>query len=259
MKFEYKKSLGQNFLKDNNIIEKISNSINPNQNDLIVEIGPGAGALTNKLVTKGCDVICFEIDERLKPILENIKSDSLKIVFEDFLKININDYIDKKYDHVFFVGNLPYYITTAIINKIINESNPYEIVIMIQREVANRFKAKPNTKEYNSLSVFLQYNFDIEKVCDVSKNCFEPIPKVDSMVIKLKTKQSKIKVDNEKIFYQLIQDAFRQKRKNLRNNLVNYDQNLIEKILNENNKSLRNRAEEITIEEFVNIANNIKS
>ena len=209
MKFEYKKSLGQNFLKDNNIIEKISNSINPNQNDLIVEIGPGAGALT--------------------------------------------------YDHVFFVGNLPYYITTAIINKIINESNPYEIVIMIQREVANRFKAKPNTKEYNSLSVFLQYNFDIEKVCDVSKNCFEPIPKVDSMVIKLKTKQSKIKVDNEKIFYQLIQDAFRQKRKNLRNNLVNYDQNLIEKILNKNNKSLRNRAEEITIEEFVNIANNIKS
>ena len=102
MKFEYKKSLGQNFLKDNNIIEKISNSINPNKNDLIVEIGPGAGALTNKLVTKGCDVICFEIDERLKPILENIKSDSLKIVFEDFLKININDYIDKKYDSHFF-------------------------------------------------------------------------------------------------------------------------------------------------------------
>ncbi len=259
MKFEYKKSLGQNFLKDNNIINKISESINPKSDDLIVEIGPGAGALTKKIVQKNCDVICFEIDERLKEVLNKIESQNLKIVFKDFLKINIKDYIDKKYNKIYFVGNLPYYITTAIINKIVEETDPYEIIIMIQKEVAERFKAKPNSKEYNSLSVFLQYNFDIKKVCDVSKNCFEPVPKVDSMVIKLKKKENKFKTINEKHFYNLVKDSFKQKRKNLKNNLKNYDLEKIEKVLSKYGKSLRNRAEEITIEEFVDISNFINS
>ena len=198
MKFDYKKSLGQNFLKDNNIIDKISNSINPNKDDLIIEIGPGAGSLTKKLVNIECDVICFEIDIRLEPILSEIKSDKLTVHYNDFLKINIKDYIDKKYNRLFFVGNLPYYITTAIINKIIDESNPYEIVIMIQKEVAERFMAKNKTRDYGSISVFLQYNFDIEKICNVSKNCFEPVPKVDSMVIKLRKKNDH-KSENEQL------------------------------------------------------------
>ena len=203
MKFDYKKSLGQNFLKDKNIINKISESINPSQKDLIVEIGPGAGALTKELIKKDCDVICFEIDERLRSILDEIKNSKTNIIFNDFLKVDLKDYIKPNYERIFFVGNLPYYITTAIINKIVEESDPYEITIMIQKEVANRFRANPNTKEYNSLSVFLQYNFDIVKVCDVSKNCFEPIPKVDSMVIKLKKKKEKLKVKDEKQFNEL--------------------------------------------------------
>ena len=132
--FDYKKSLGQNFLKDKNIINKISESINPTEEDLIVEIGPGAGALTNELVKKNCDVICFEIDTRLKEILEAIDYPRLKIVFNDFLKVNLKEYIDEtKYKHIYFVGNLPYYITTAIINKIIDESNPYEITVMVKK------------------------------------------------------------------------------------------------------------------------------
>ena len=259
MKFEYKKSLGQNFLKDNNIINKIINSINSDSNDLIIEIGPGSGALTKHLIEKKSDVICFEIDERLKPILGQIKSDKLKIEFSDFLKININSYINKEYDKIFFVGNLPYYITTAIINKILDETNPYEIIIMIQKEVAQRFMAKPCTKQYNSLSVFLQYNFDISKVCDVSKTCFEPVPKVDSMVIKMHKKNDRKIVDNEELFYRIIQDAFKQKRKNLKNNLFNYNLELIEKVLKSYNKSLSSRAEELTIEEFIDISNTINS
>ena len=255
--FDYKKSLGQNFLIDKNIINKISDSINPDKDDLIIEIGPGSGALTKELVKKDCDVICFEIDTRLKEKLESIDSNRLKIVFEDFLKVNLDNYIDyDKYNHIFFVGNLPYYITTAIINKIVEESKPYQIIIMIQKEVADRFNAKPSTKQYGSLSVFLQYNFDIEKVCNVSKNCFEPIPKVDSSVLKLISNR-KYKANNEDKLYKLIKDAFKQKRKNLRNNLKNYDLERINIILSKNNKNLMSRAEELTVEEFVEISNNL--
>lgn len=255
MDFNYKKSLGQNFLKDNNIINKISDSINPSPNDLIVEIGPGAGALTKKLIDKKCDVICFEIDTRLEPILKSIESDNLKIIFDDFLKVNLNDYIDlNKYNNIHFVGNLPYYITTAIINKIVNESNPYEITIMVQKEVGNRFIAKPNTKEYNSLSVFLQYNFSISKLTDVSKHCFEPVPKVESVVIKLKSnKQNKAK--NEELFYKLVKDSFKQKRKTLKNNLKEYDFDIINQYLEDNKKTSNVRAEQLSLNDFINISN----
>ncbi len=260
MSFEHKKSLGQNFLNDKNIIKKISNSINPKEKDLIIEIGPGEGALTKELISKNCDVISFEIDKRLEETLIQIKSDNLKIIYEDFLKVNLNNYINEKYENVYFVGNLPYYITTAIINKITEESSPKEIIIMIQKEVANRFMAKVKTKQYNSLSVFLQYNYNINKICEVSRNCFYPIPKVDSMVIKL-TRQDKYKklCSNEKLLFRIVKDAFRQKRKNLNNNLKSYDKETITKILNKYDKSLYNRAEEITIEEFIDIANNLSS
>lgn len=259
--FEYKKSLGQNFLQDQNIINKIASSLAPSKNDLIIEIGPGAGALTKELVKKECDVICFEIDKRLKNALNKLESDNnnLKVIFEDFLKVNIKAYIDaKKYNNLYFVGNLPYYITTAIINKIIKECTPYEIVIMVQKEVADRFNANPGSREYGSLSVFLKYNFEIEKVCDVNKKCFEPIPKVDSAVIKFKTTSKyKEKVKNEDKFYRIIKDSFKYKRKNLRNNLMNYDLSKIEEILKKYNKDLTSRAESLTIEEFIDISNNI--
>ena len=255
--FDYKKSLGQNFLMDKNIIHKISDSINPNEEDLIVEIGPGAGALTKELVKKNCDVICFEIDTRLKEILEVIESKILKIVFNDFLKVNLKEYIDeKKYKNIYFVGNLPYYITTAIINKIIDESNPYEITVMVQKEVGDRFMSKPNSRDYSSLSVFLQYNFDVTKVVNVNKRCFEPVPKVDSVVVKL-SKNKKFKANNEEKFYKFVKDSFTQKRKNLRNNLRNYNLEKIEEELKKYNKDLTARAESLTVEEFVNISNNI--
>lgn len=255
--FDYKKSLGQNFLMDKNIIHKISDSIKPNENDLIVEIGPGAGALTKELVQKNCDIICFEIDTRLKEILESIESNRLQIVFNDFLKVNLKEYIDeKKYKNIYFVGNLPYYITTAIINKIIDESNPHEITVMVQKEVGDRFMSKPNSRDYGSLSVFLQYNFDVTKVVNVNKRCFEPVPKVDSVVVKL-SKNKKYQAQNEEKFYKLVKESFTQKRKNLRNNLRNYNLNKIEEVLKKYNKDLTARAESLSIEEFVDISNNI--
>ena len=257
MKFNYKMSLGHNFLMDKNKINQIIESIEVGENDLIVEIGPGAGAITKELVKKNCDVLCFEIDIRLKDILSKIDSDKLEIVYQDFLTINLSDYIDySKYKKIIFVGNLPYYITTAIINKIIDYNHADEIVIMVQKEVAERFMAKPNSKKYNSLSVFLQYHFNIEKVCDVSKNCFEPIPKVDSTVIKFK-KSNKYKVNNETVFYKLIKDSFTQKRKNLKNNLKSYDLIKIENILKKINKDLTYRAESLTIEDFILISNKL--
>ena len=255
--FDYKKSLGQNFLMDKNIIKKISDSVVPNENDLIVEIGPGAGALTKELVKKNCDVICFEIDTRLKEILENIESDRLKIVFNDFLKVNLKEYIDEtKYGKIHFIGNLPYYITTAIINKIISESTPEDITVMVQKEVGDRFMSQPNSRDYGSLSVFLQYNFDVTRVVNVNKRCFEPVPKVDSVVVKL-SKNKKYQANDEEKFYKLVKDSFTQKRKNLRNNLRNYNLEKVEEILKRYNKDLTARAESISVEQFVEISNNL--
>ena len=255
--FDYKKSLGQNFLMDKNIIKKISDSVVPSQNDLIVEIGPGAGALTKELIKKNCDVLCFEIDTRLKEILDGIESNKLKIVFNDFLKVNLKEYIDEnKYDKIHFIGNLPYYITTAIINKIINESNPEDITIMVQKEVGERFMSQPNSRDYGSLSVFLQYNFDVKRVVNVNKKCFEPVPKVDSVVVKL-SRNKKYQANNEERFYKLVKDSFTQKRKNLRNNLKGYNLEKIEEILIKYDKDLTARAESISVEQFVEISNNL--
>lgn len=256
-KFDYKKSLGQNFLTDNNIINKIVNSFNVEPTDLIIEIGPGAGALTKKLIELNAELICFEIDTRLKETLSKLESNKTKIIFEDFLKVDLNKIIDhNKYNKIVFIGNLPYYITTAIINKIVDFNYASEIIIMVQKEVAERFMAKPNSKKYNSLSIFLQYNFDILKVCDVSKNCFEPSPKVNSTVVKFISNKKNV-AKNENTFYKLVKDSFKQKRKNLKNNLSSYNLEIINSVLKKYNKDLTFRAENITIEEFIEISNNL--
>lgn len=258
--FEYKKSLGQNFLIDKNIINKIINSIDLKEEPLIIEIGPGSGALTKELVKLNANIISFEIDTRLKSELDKLcnENGNLEIIYEDFLKINLKEFLkQKKYKNLYFVANLPYYITTAIINKITEESNPKEMILMVQKEVADRFSAHPNTRDYGSISVFLQYNYDISKVVLVPKTCFYPSPKVDSVVIKFETRENKVKALNEEKFYKLIKDSFQFKRKNLKNNLKGYNQDKINEILKEYNKDLTARAEEISVEEFINISNNI--
>ena len=254
--FNFKKSLGQNFLTDNNIIEKIIKESDIEPKSLIIEIGPGAGALTKKLVLTSNQVVAFEIDTRLKDILSQIKSDKLEIIYEDFLKVDLTKYLKKyKYSKLYVIANLPYYITTPIITKLINQVKPDSITIMVQKEVGDRINAKTDSKNYNSLSIFSQYNYNIRKICDVSKNVFIPKPNVDSIVLNFKKIDRNIKVKNEDKFFQFVRDSFQYKRKNLRNNLKKYDLKKLEEILKKYNKDLSFRAEQITIEEFINIFN----
>lgn len=253
--FDYKKSLGQNFLIDKNIIKKIVSEVDSNEEDLIIEIGPGSGALTKELSLLNTNIFSFEIDRRLEETLLKLENKKVNFIFQDFLSINLKEFLsDKKYKRLFFIGNLPYYITSAIINKIIDECDAYKIIIMIQKEVGERYMAQPYSKDFSSITVHLQYNFDIKKICDVSRNCFYPVPKVDSVVLKLAAKEKEPIID-KKLFNILVRDSFKSKRKNIRNNLINYDLETIECVLNKYNKDLKHRAEEITINEFIEIAN----
>lgn len=256
--FSFKKSLGQNFLIDDNIKRKIVDAANIEKNSIILEVGPGSGAITKLLVQKGVPVIAFEIDTRLKSELDKIDASNLQVVYEDFLKVDLSSILkDYNFKKIHLIANLPYYITTPIITKVMEEANIDEMIVMVQKEVGDRFAAKTGTKEYNSLSVFLQYYFDISKVTLVSKNCFIPRPKVDSVVVKFTRKLDKYEVNNEEVFFKLVRDAFQFKRKNLRNNLKKYDLNKIEAILKFIGKDLTYRAEQLTIEDFVKLANSI--
>lgn len=256
-KFEFKKSLGQNFMKDENVIDKIVNCAKLDKDTLMIEIGPGAGSLSKKTVPLAGFSILYEIDTRLKDILENNLSeyDNKKIIFGDFLAQNVvSDIALYNYKKVYVVANLPYYITTPIITKLMKEILPDKIIILIQEEVANRLSAKVGTKDYGMISVLLGSRYDIKKLFKVSRNCFVPVPNVDSAVISLE-KHSKYDIKNINKFEKLIKDSFKYKRKNLRNNLKEYDLNLIESILNKNNYSLSNRAEDISVEVYIEIAN----
>lgn len=258
--FNFKKKFGQNFITDENIINNIVKKADIDKDTLVLEIGPGAGSLTYKLAEVSKNVLCYEIDATLKEILEeNIKKyDNVKIIYDDFLKCNVKEEI-KKYDYkkLYVVANLPYYVTTPIIVKIIeNELNVDKIVVMVQKEVGERFKAKPGTKEYNSLSIFLNYYFDVRKILDVSKNVFMPKPNVDSIVVEFTKKHQKALKDRD-LFFKLVKDSFTQKRKTLRNNLKNYNLQQVEKVLKKYNLDLSIRAEQLTIDQFIEIANEL--
>lgn len=256
--FEFKKSLGQNFLQDKNVISKITDKSNFEEDSLIIEVGPGAGALTKELVKTGNRVIAFEIDKRLSNILDSIEG-NIKIVYEDFLNVDLKSILnEEKYNKLYLVSNLPYYITTPIIEKVIEDKiDVEEMFLMMQLEVADRIKAKPNTKAYSSLSVYLQYYFDIKVLTKVSKHAFIPKPNVDSIVLRFIRKDIINKPKNEKIFFELVRDSFKYKRKNLRNNLKAYDLMKIEEVLNKLGKDLTYRAEQLTENDFIEISNYI--
>ena len=258
--FNFKKKFGQNFIIDENIIDSIINKTDIDKNTLVIEIGPGAGSLTYKLAKNAKNVLCYEIDTSLEEILKNNLKEfnNIEIIYNDFLKQNIKEDIKKyTYDKLYVVANLPYYITTPILIKIIEDSIVVDkIVVMVQKEVGDRFKAKPNSKDYSSLSVYLNYYFDVKKILDVSRNVFMPKPNVDSIVVGF-SKKEKINLKNEKLFFKLVRDSFKQKRKNLRNNLKEYDLEKINNILKKYNFDLTVRAEQLDINIFIDIANNL--
>ena len=259
--FNFKKKFGQNFIIDENIINNIVDKSEIDKDTLVIEIGPGAGSLTSKLVKKAKHVLCYEIDTTLENIIKEVLKEDTNydIIYNDFLKANVNEDLRKyEYKKIYVIANLPYYITTPIIIKLIEDNvNVDKIVVMVQKEVGDRFKAKPGTKDYSSLSIFLNYYFNIKKMLDVSKNVFIPKPNVDSIVVEFDKKEIKQELKNKELFFRLIRDSFTQKRKTLRNNLKTYDLIKIEEILKNYNMDLSVRAEQISIDIFIDIANNL--
>jgi len=261
MDFNFKKKFGQNFLKDSNITEAIANSVDYKKKNLVIEIGPGAGSLTKKLLSRVDFAILYEIDNSLQDILKDELNEynNYELIFDDFLVRNVKEDLKKyNYDNLYIVANLPYYVTTPIISKIIEDNlDVKEIVIMIQKEVADRFSAKVGTKEYGQLTVFLNYFFDIKKLFNVSRNSFVPKPNVDSAVIKMIKKENIEYLNNFKFFNKLVKDSFRFKRKTIKNNLSEYDLDIINKVLNEYGFDINCRSEVIPYNIFVEISNEL--
>lgn len=257
--FNFKKMFGQNFIIDENIIDSIIRKADIKKHTLVIEIGPGAGSLTNKLAKVADYVLCYEIDHSLDCVLNTVLKDDVNvdIIYQDFLKSDVLKDIQKyEFEYLYVVANLPYYITTPIIMKLIEDKIPVDkIVVMVQKEVGDRFKAKPGSKDYGSLSIFLQYYFEIDKLIDVSKHVFLPKPNVDSIVVEFKKRDNLLELKNSDLFFQLVKDSFVQKRKTLRNNLKGYDLEKIEQILNQYHFDLSVRAEALSIDIFVELAN----
>lgn len=254
-----KKRYGQNFLIDNNVIKKITNEVSSSSSDLIIEIGPGKGALTKELKKKDSYIIAYEIDTDLVTTLEKIENEKVKVIYKDILTTNIKEDINNiNYSELYIVGNLPYYITTPIIEHIIKQNLVFKkFTIMVQKEVADRFMAKPKSKDYGYITLVLKYFFDTFKVCDVSKYSFNPVPKVESAVISFIPKENKEKIDVDK-YFDFLKIIFRQKRKTLKNNVSNiYNWDKIIKVLAKYNISESCRAEELEEQVILDIFKSI--
>ncbi|MCA1061745.1 16S rRNA (adenine(1518)-N(6)/adenine(1519)-N(6))-dimethyltransferase RsmA [Rossellomorea aquimaris] len=225
--FSFKKSLGQNFLIDPNILRNITEYAGLSEKTAAIEIGPGIGALTEHLARTSGKVVAFEIDQRLIPILDDTLSpyDNVKIINEDVLEADVASIINKEFegfDDIMVVANLPYYVTTPIILKLLMERLPIRgICVMLQKEVGDRISAKPGTKAYGSLSIAIQYYTEAEMVMTVPKTVFMPQPNVDSAVIRL-TKREKppVEVISEDFFFTVTRSSFAQRRKTILNNLT---------------------------------------
>ena len=257
--FNFKKKYGQNFLVDENIVKKIID-IPIKEKSLVIEIGCGDGRLTKYLCSKFDKVVGYEIDLEVKDrLLDNLKDYSnFDIHFCDFLEADIlKDLENYHYNSLYVIANLPYYITTPILEKIISLNLNIELIrLMVQKEVGDRFCASVGKREYGSLTVYLNYNFDIKKDFVVSRNSFYPRPNVDSVVVSF-YKKNKLFVKDLDVFYKLVRDSFKFKRKTLKNNLKDYDLSLVSAVLSKYGYDLSVRAEQLSIQIFCEIANDI--
>lgn len=258
--FKFTKSLGQNFLINESILDEIVESADMSDDDVVLEIGTGIGTLTSKLCERAKKVIAVEIDKNLLPILQETLSDfdNITIINKDILKIDINEELTNLgiNQKIKVVANLPYYITTPIIMKILEEKvNVDCMVLMLQKEVANRINATTSTKDYGSLSIAVQYYCDTDIVCKVPKNSFIPEPNVDSLVIKLSVNEKrKVDIEDEDLFFKIVRGSFSKRRKTILNSLAGYenlvDKEKIEKILEKANIDTKRRGETLSIYEF---------
>ncbi len=259
------KSLGQNFLTDDNVVKKIVDVANVSDNDLVIEIGPGVGSMTTELAKRAKKVIAVEIDKRLIPALqENLcEFSNVDIVNKDIMDVNINELYDKgQYGSIKVVANLPYYITTPIIMKLLEEENDINLMVfMVQKEVAQRMTAAPGKKDYGALSVAVQYYTKPEKAFDVPPHCFVPQPEVDSTVVKLNVNEAPpVQLINRDFFFKVVKAAFGQRRKTLVNALHNFKvlektKEEIKEILNQLGIDENARGETLSISQFAQLSN----
>lgn len=267
-KIQANKSLGQNFLIDDCVIEKIIEASNIEKEDLIIEIGPGLGVLTERLLKKSNNVVVIELDKKMIEILQNrfCLNRNLEIINNDVLKVDLEKLIKNKKEQtninkVKIVANLPYYISTPIIMKLLeNRLEISEIIVMVQKEVAQRLGAETGKREAGAITYAVEYYAKATPIIDVPKESFIPSPKVESQVIKLEVRQNpKIEVEDEKLLFNIIQKSFMQRRKTLSNALINNkildSKEKVEKMFKTLEIPSNVRGENLTLEEFGKIAN----
>ena len=259
--FKFKKKFGQNFLQNHDIINRIAKTGEVFDNSLIIEVGPGSGNLTLELANlyDTSDILAYEIDDSLEDILMSRFRDysNVKVLFTDFLKSDISsDISNYNFNKLYFISNVPYYITTPILFKLIDSNLPFEkIVMMVQKEVGDRFCSSSSKKEYGALTVILNYYFIIKKEFIVGRNNFYPIPNVDSVVVSFMRKERLEKLLSKEHFINLVHDSFRFRRKTIRNNLKKYNLFLVEEVLKRYGYDLNVRAEVLDYKIFVDISN----
>ena len=264
--FTFKKSLGQNFLIDANILNRIVDGAGVNGNVGVIEIGPGIGSLTEALAKKAKKVISFEIDGRLLPILSETLADypNVVIINNDILKVDVDKIIAEKMsdcEKIMVVANLPYYITTPILTHLIENTEKIDgYVVMMQKEVANRLNAKVGTKDYNSLTILLNYYTDVEYLFTVPKKVFVPAPNVESAVVKIMTKETR-EFETDAKFFKFVRSCFVQRRKTLLNNLISsYGKDKKQDLQNacvDSDIEPGRRSETLSLAEFYNLYNNL--
>ncbi len=264
--FSFSKSLGQNFLTDKGVLDKIISAADIKEGDFVLEIGPGAGTLTRRILKQGAKCVAVEIDKALLPIIGEATEEFEKfcLVNEDILKVDIKELTEKEFDGKGFkvVANLPYYITTPIVMKLLEDRLPIiSMVLMVQKEVADRMCAKEGGKDYGALSVAVNYYCQGEKIVQAMPHCFIPQPKVASSVVLLKRIDEKsYGVNNEKLFFAIVKSAFSQRRKTLVNALskspyVNFEKEVVCKSLNEMGLREDIRGEKLSVESFARLSN----
>lgn len=260
--FKFSKSLGQNFLIDESVLTDIVEGAEVNDEDLVIEIGPGVGSLTAKLLCKAKKVVSIELDNDLIPILQTELGEepNFKLIHNDALKVDFNEIIGEE-KSVKLVANLPYYVTTPIIARLLKEDYKFKsLTIMIQKEVAERIDAEPNCKEYGALSLMVQYYWNTKIVRRVAPSCFIPRPKVDSIVIRLdKLSEPRVNVKDEKLMFDIIRNSFNMRRKTLWNGIkfLGLPKENLELAFEKAGIDPKRRGETLSLEEFAKLADEI--
>lgn len=262
--FGFKKKFGQNFITDKNLLNSIVAQAGVESGDIVIEIGCGAGTLTRAIAERAKKVIAFEIDTSLQPVLSKTLAgvENAEVVFKDFLKVNLSE-LEKEIGEYSVVANLPYYVTTPLIMKLLEESKSCKsLTVMVQEEVALRFCAKENTPDYGAITAVIALRARAEIIKKVPRTMFMPRPNVDSAVVKLTVEDGRIAVKDKELYKKVVHTAFLSRRKTLENNLVNFfkiTREQAQNLLTDCNVDLKARGETLSPQAFANLADELKN